>query len=74
MLKNIGTVDSRLSARGLTALRLNRGNVFLKKKIYFKSFVCQLMLVYYNLERTVLAFTSSIDILPLFFLKARIQI
>jgi hypothetical protein len=26
------TVDSRLSARGLTALRLNRGNVFLKKK------------------------------------------
>ena len=24
------TVDSRLSARGLTALRLNRGNVFLK--------------------------------------------
>jgi hypothetical protein len=29
------TVDSRLSARGLTALRLNRGNVFLKKKIYF---------------------------------------
>jgi hypothetical protein len=31
----IYTVDSRLSARGLTALRLNRGNVFLKKKIYF---------------------------------------
>jgi hypothetical protein len=29
------TVDPRLSARGLTALRLNRGNVFLKKKIYF---------------------------------------
>jgi hypothetical protein len=29
------TVDSRLSARGLTALRLNRGNVFLKKKFYF---------------------------------------
>jgi hypothetical protein len=29
------TVDSRLSARGLTALRLNRGNVFLKKKIVF---------------------------------------
>jgi hypothetical protein len=29
------TVDSRLSARGLTALRLNRGNVFSKKKIYF---------------------------------------
>jgi hypothetical protein len=29
------TVDSRLSVRGLTALRLNRGNVFLKKKIYF---------------------------------------
>jgi hypothetical protein len=29
------TVDSRLSARGLTALRLNRGNVFLKKKCYF---------------------------------------
>jgi hypothetical protein len=25
------TVDSRLSASGLTALRLNRGNVFLKK-------------------------------------------
>jgi hypothetical protein len=32
------------------------------------------MLVYYNLERTVLAFKSSIDILQLFFLKARIQI
>jgi hypothetical protein len=32
------------------------------------------MLVYYNLERNLLAFTSSIDILPLFFLKARIQI
>jgi hypothetical protein len=32
------------------------------------------MLVYYNLESTVLAFTSPIDILPLFFLKARIQI
>jgi hypothetical protein len=31
----INTVDSRLSARGLTALRLNRGNVFLKKKFYF---------------------------------------
>jgi hypothetical protein len=29
------TVDSRLSTRGLTALRLNRGNVFLKKKFYF---------------------------------------
>jgi hypothetical protein len=29
------TVDSRLSARGLTALRLNRGNIFLKKKFYF---------------------------------------
>jgi hypothetical protein len=29
------TVDSRLSARGLTALRLNRGNVFLKKIFYF---------------------------------------
>jgi hypothetical protein len=29
------TVDSRLSARGLTALRLNRGNVFLKEKFYF---------------------------------------
>jgi hypothetical protein len=29
------TVASRLSARGLTALRLNRGNVFLKKKFYF---------------------------------------
>jgi hypothetical protein len=29
------TVDSRLSARGLTALRLNRGNVFLKKTFYF---------------------------------------
>jgi hypothetical protein len=29
------TVDSRLSARGLTALRLNRGSVFLKKKFYF---------------------------------------
>jgi hypothetical protein len=29
------TVDSRLSACGLTALRLNRGNVFLKKKFYF---------------------------------------
>jgi hypothetical protein len=29
------TVDSRLSARGLTALQLNRGNVFLKKKFYF---------------------------------------
>jgi hypothetical protein len=29
------TVDSRLSARGLTAFRLNRGNVFLKKKFYF---------------------------------------
>jgi hypothetical protein len=29
------TVDSRLSVRGLTALRLNRGNVFLKKKFYF---------------------------------------
>jgi hypothetical protein len=29
------TVDSQLSARGLTALRLNRGNVFLKKKFYF---------------------------------------
>jgi hypothetical protein len=29
------TVDSRLSALGLTALRLNRGNVFLKKKFYF---------------------------------------
>jgi hypothetical protein len=62
-------------------LRLNRGNVFLKKKIYFpwlshlfKCFVCQSMLVYYNLERTVLAFTLSIDIHPLFFLKARIQI
>jgi hypothetical protein len=75
------TVDSRLSARGLTALRLNRGNVFFKKKIYFpwvshlfKCFVCQSMLVYYILERSVLAFTSSIDILPLFFLNARIQI
>jgi hypothetical protein len=32
---NLNTVDSRLSARGLTALRLNRGNVFLKKKFYF---------------------------------------
>jgi hypothetical protein len=32
---NGSTVDSRLSARGLTALRLNRGNVFLKKKFYF---------------------------------------
>jgi hypothetical protein len=32
---NTSTVDSRLSARGLTALRLNRGNVFLKKKLYF---------------------------------------
>jgi hypothetical protein len=32
------------------------------------------MLVYYNLEKTVLAFTSLIDILPLFFLKTRIQI
>jgi hypothetical protein len=31
----VSTVDSRLSARGLTALRLNRGNVFLKKKFYF---------------------------------------
>jgi hypothetical protein len=31
----VAIVDSRLSARGLTALRLNRGNVFLKKKIYF---------------------------------------
>jgi hypothetical protein len=31
----LATVDSRLSARGLTALRLNRGNVFLKKKFYF---------------------------------------
>jgi hypothetical protein len=29
------TVDSRLTARGLTALRLNRGKVFLKKKFYF---------------------------------------
>jgi hypothetical protein len=29
------TVDSRLSARGLTALRLNRGKLFLKKKFYF---------------------------------------
>jgi hypothetical protein len=28
------TVDSRLSARGLTALRLKRGYVFLKKKFY----------------------------------------
>jgi hypothetical protein len=27
----IHTVDSQLSARGLTALRLNRGNAFLKK-------------------------------------------
>jgi hypothetical protein len=32
---NESTVDSRLSARGLTALRLNRGNVFFKKKFYF---------------------------------------
>jgi hypothetical protein len=32
---SVYTVDSRLSARGLTALRLNRGNVFLKKKFYF---------------------------------------
>jgi hypothetical protein len=32
---NSTTVDSRLSARGLTALRLNSGNVFLKKKFYF---------------------------------------
>jgi hypothetical protein len=31
----IDTVDSRLSARGLTVLGLNRGNVFLKKKFYF---------------------------------------
>jgi hypothetical protein len=31
----LNTVDSRLSARGLTALRLNRGNVVLKKKFYF---------------------------------------
>jgi hypothetical protein len=31
----LSTVDSRLSARGLTALRLNRGNLFLKKKFYF---------------------------------------
>jgi hypothetical protein len=35
VLEGLGTVDSRLSARGLTALRLNRGNVFLKKKFYF---------------------------------------
>jgi hypothetical protein len=34
-LREQNTVDSRLSARGLTALRLNRGNVFLKKKFYF---------------------------------------
>jgi hypothetical protein len=74
------TVDSRLSARCLTALRLNRGNVFLKIFFFqwvshlFKCFVWQSMLVYYNLERTVLAFTSSIDILPLFFLKARNQV
>jgi hypothetical protein len=33
--RSVGTVDSRLSARGLTALWLNRGNVFLKKKFYF---------------------------------------
>jgi hypothetical protein len=33
--QDYSTVDSRLSARGLTALRLNRGNVFLKKKFYF---------------------------------------
>jgi hypothetical protein len=33
--EDVDTVDSRLSARGLTALRLNRGNVFLKKKFYF---------------------------------------
>jgi hypothetical protein len=75
------TVDSRLSARGLTALRLNRGIVFLKKKIYFpvvshllKCFVSQSMLVYYNLERAVLAFTSSIDILPLFFLNFSVYV
>jgi hypothetical protein len=30
------TVDSRLSARSLTALRLNRGNVFLKKIFIFR--------------------------------------
>jgi hypothetical protein len=34
------TVDSRLSARGLTALRLNHGNVFLKKKFYFPYHIC----------------------------------
>jgi hypothetical protein len=35
VMRYVNTVDSRLSARGLTALRLNRGNVFLKKKTYF---------------------------------------
>jgi hypothetical protein len=35
MQRKGSTVDSRLSARGLTALRLNRGNVFLKKKFNF---------------------------------------
>jgi hypothetical protein len=35
LISDVYTVDSRLSARGLTALRLNRGNVFLKKKFYF---------------------------------------
>jgi hypothetical protein len=54
------TVDSRLYACGFTALGVYRGNVFLKKKFYFpwvshlfKCFVCQSMLVYYNLEDCV---------------------
>jgi hypothetical protein len=52
-----------------------------KEKFYFpwvshlfKCFVCQSVLVYYNLESTVLAFTSPIDILPLFFLNFSVYV
>jgi hypothetical protein len=40
------TVDSRFSARGLTALRLNRGNVFFKKKFIFREYHICLNVLY----------------------------
>jgi hypothetical protein len=57
-----------------------RQSIFKEKNFIFREYhIClnvlyASMLVHYFLERTVLAFMSSIDILPLFFLKARIQI
>jgi hypothetical protein len=43
---NLYTVDSRLSARGLTALWLNRGTVFLKKKFIFREYHICLNVLY----------------------------